>query len=302
VHPIRGFEGDNQTFATRLTSVTGMHSQETQAIPETEDDRPARSAARLEPSRDRDAAGRRVPFAPLLLGVAAIGGLVLAFGGKDGVGPTGPEGRVEPTGRVEPEAPAPSEIAVGAKADAREAPELTANAEPEPTESRQPEPELEDPAPAIEPPPAEPLLHRLTVDPPDAELLVDGVPVEGASPHALELAPDRAVVIELRRAGYAPHRLELDPSATPPANIVLTKHKPREPGFLKVTAPGVPWAEVRIDGKKVGTTPTRKLQVPSGRHRVEVVCIPDVCGERQTLLSKTVTIEPNQLHTIKSGR
>ena len=52
--------------------------------------------------------------------------------------------------------------------------------------------------------------------------------------------------------------------------------------------------EVVVDGQKKGNTPTRKLELQSGPHRVIVRCVPDVCPTTRTLLSRTVTIRPGE--------
>lgn len=64
----------------------------------------------------------------------------------------------------------------------------------------------------------------------------------------------------------------------------------REAGFLKVSAPSVPWAEVYVDGKKQGHTPTPALSLPAGRHRLEVRCVPDVCDAPTLLFARPVTV------------
>src|SRR5690606_29477716 len=132
-------------------------------------------------------------------------------------------------------------------------------------------PTTADPTLAQPPEPA-PRIHELAVDPPDAQVLVDGRPATTASPHPIALPQEGPVVVEVRKAGYEPRRFELDASSEPPARVVLAKAKPKDPGFLRVTAPSVPWAEVSLDGRRIATTPTRKLTVPSGRHRIKVRC------------------------------
>lgn len=42
-----------------------------------------------------------------------------------------------------------------------------------------------------------------------------------------------------------------------------------EPGYLSINC--APWAEVRIDGEKVGNTPVMRLKVDPGVHRVVLI-------------------------------
>lgn len=71
-------------------------------------------------------------------------------------------------------------------------------------------------------------------------------------------------------------------------------------GFLQVVAPSVAWAEVKIDGRALGHTPTRALKLSPGRHRVEVRCIPDACPTPTPMLHKTVTIVPGETLTVEA--
>jgi hypothetical protein len=41
-----------------------------------------------------------------------------------------------------------------------------------------------------------------------------------------------------------------------------------------VTINANPWAEVRLDGRRLGTTPRRNVAVPIGNHTLEVSCPP----------------------------
>lgn len=56
-------------------------------------------------------------------------------------------------------------------------------------------------------------------------------------------------------------------------------------GFGTVTIATTPWAEVYIDGKKIGSTPIAKLKIPAGTHKLTLVN-PDL----QVKIDKTIKI------------
>ena len=62
--------------------------------------------------------------------------------------------------------------------------------------------------------------------------------------------------------------------ASPGADAAARKPAAKAP--LVVGISGVSWAEVHVDGRRVGRTPYQG-EIPVGRHRVKVVCLPDVC-------------------------
>ena len=76
--------------------------------------------------------------------------------------------------------------------------------------------------------------------------------------------------------------------------VRLHKAQPKGKGFLQVLSTSVSWAEVTVDGKRRGTTPTRKLELPEGTHRVVVRCVPDVCPTPRVLLEKTITVKAGE--------
>ncbi len=75
---------------------------------------------------------------------------------------------------------------------------------------------------------------------------------------------------------------------------------PARPGRITVLAPGVSWAEVRIDGRDAGHTPLVERPIASGRHRVEVVCRPPVCNPERKLLQRTVRVRPDRTSTVEA--
>ena len=283
LNPIRGFEGENETFATRLTAVTNI-SKETPALPEDEpEEEPQTSGARLEPGTREDSSGSRLPLVAVLLGAVGIGGLAVALSGGSSEDAPGLRTATSEQAKT-PEEPPRKETPIAA---------------PDP----KPEAETETPAPVAkstaDPPPAQPQQYTIKVDPPDAELRVNNNRQPGKAPFQISVPEGESVTLDARKPGYEPKKITLNHGDPAPRKLVLTKLKPKEPGYLRVTAPGVPWAQVKLDGKKVGTTPTRKLQVPSGRHRVEIKCIPDACAEPRVLFSRVVNVDPGKTHTVK---
>jgi hypothetical protein len=116
------------------------------------------------------------------------------------------------------------------------------------------------------------------------------------------LSPEASVEVTVHKEGFEPHTALLHHDAGElPAEIVLEKSPPRQPGYLRVSAPSVPWAEVRIDGRKIGDTPTRKVKLPAGSHDLEVRCIPDACPTTRVLLRKRIRIEPDDVVTIRAS-
>ena len=59
-------------------------------------------------------------------------------------------------------------------------------------------------------------------------------------------------------------------------------------------------AEVSVDGKKVGHTPTRKLELPEGKHKVVVKCVPPVCDNERAMKTQTVTIKADSLSEVRA--
>ncbi len=170
-------------------------------------------------------------------------------------------------------------------ADSADAPPLAPRPTPVPTPNVPPKPTVVDP-------PASTV--ALVVTPTDATVTVNGTRVEDPSKLALPRGPATIVV---RRAGYSTRTLEFSATRPLPPRVDLAPVKPAADGFLKIVAGGVDWAEVTVDGRKAGATPTRKLALSEGTHRVVVTCT-DACPTRQVLLQRTVTIRAGETSVI----
>jgi len=82
-------------------------------------------------------------------------------------------------------------------------------------------------------------------------------------------APHRPSADEL--VHVAPSRSSPEASATPGSASDRRDHAALA---AKVTINAVPWAEVRIDGRSIGTTPRRNLSLAAGAHTLELSCPP----------------------------
>ncbi|NVB41991.1 protein kinase [Pseudenhygromyxa sp. WMMC2535] len=236
------------------------------------------AAGPLEDSAPTPAARRSAPGgktkAPLVIVAILVAGLIaLAFALRSGDRPT----------KVDPAAPERS----------------TAQAtDPE----RSTAPFAEEDAPLDEPEPtAAPAAIDLSIEPTpeDAALSLDGRPIEGP-PYVVQLRPDApALRLELRHADYRDETFSLDLDALDPGqrSLALTLD-PLEDGRLTVLAPGVAWAEVWVDGEQLGATPLSDLAVREGKHKLEVRCLADVCGEARRLYSQTVLIKAGRTRKV----
>jgi serine/threonine-protein kinase len=115
------------------------------------------------------------------------------------------------------------------------------------------------PAPIITPLPVEP-------DPSDA---TDGAPIEGESAAAAaepaQQAEDTPAVALDESAAAAGEPAEEASKPTTTRRRVVGK-RPVRIGGLRLNAK--PWAEVYVDGKRVGNTPQTHLELSAGRHRI----------------------------------
>jgi serine/threonine protein kinase len=112
-------------------------------------------------------------------------------------------------------------------------------------------------------------VHFATV-PNKVSVAVDGQPIASTtSPFVLaQLTPNVAHSISVTQPGYRPWttRVELDPGQTlqlPTVNLERI-----ESGFSIDSEP--PGASVLVDGKKVGETPARLIDLPPGEHQVRL--------------------------------
>lgn len=169
----------------------------------------------------------------------------------------------------------------------------------EPTGDRSPrDPVPKPPAPEVVTPPAEldpapvptPTIVALAVTPADAIITVDGAKVADRSKIEIPVAGATVVV---RRTGFVTRTIEVDATHALPERVDLVAVKPAADGFLQVLASSVEWAEVTVDGRRVAETPTRKLSLPEGNHRVVVTCTA-ACPSKQVLLSRTVKVRAGE--------
>jgi hypothetical protein len=161
---------------------------------------------------------------------------------------------------------------------------------------------VDDPSRAPDPTPPPPTTHRLAVEPEDAEVWVDDKRLPGSSPYTITLPETGEAKLTIKKEGFVTRNLGLSQDGDLPAKLELRAEAPRGDGFLRVSAPGVPWARVLVDGKRVGfDTPTPNITLPAGRHRVEVKCIPDACPNEQVLLKKTITIKVDETTTLTAN-
>lgn len=286
-----GLQAPSETFATRLTAVTGVESivsSEDIAPDENATEAPSPSPAQTAEPSESEPNKRRIPPLVLLLGAVGIGAGAFAMGRTDA--------RTQRTReRVASAQSVPDEAR-------RDLPPALASIDP-PTNAR--------PAPMPTPPREKadiiaPLTHTFEVRPTKAKLTLDGTKLDDGPPYTIELPADGSVELKVRARGFLPQVLTLSREDTElPSTIELQAEpasEPKEPGLLRVYAPTVAWAEVRVDGKKVGNTPTREISLSDGRHRVEVQCIPDACSPQRMLYRKTITIESGRTTRIDAGR
>jgi serine/threonine-protein kinase len=80
----------------------------------------------------------------------------------------------------------------------------------------------------------------------------------------------------------------------------VSAETPKEPSGEAHGAPGriairvLPWASVFIDGRMVGTTPFEPVDVPAGRHRVELQN-----DELHVKRNLTVDVSPGQTAMVR---
>ena len=277
-----------QTYATRLTSVTSTESDAPDAKASSDEELAMGSAASLSTSgpsataeaatsmQERSLVAPAPAPAPFRIWVG-LGLLALGAGGAWLVARSQPD--------PEPRQPAPAKVA------GEDPPTTTPASESSQTPAA---PASTGPTVAPDPPPVAPVHVALGIVPRDADVWIDGEAQDGAPPYSLEFPPDGVVKVRVEKKGYVSQTRMFGAADAGAATIKLEADIPKGKGYLQVFATGVTWAEVVVDGQKKGATPTRKLELPSGPHRVIVRCVPDVCPQPRTLLSKTVTIRPGE--------
>lgn len=320
---VREPDADIETFATRLTAVTNIHRETAQGVsdPEAADaesdasgPRAGSTSAATPTSLETDEVAARVePSAPQrrrlpVWGWAAVAGLVgvLAMRMFESA-PDPPTPTQRPARRVaEPVPAAAMQAQTGPASEAR--PPSLAPTESDPIASSSPSrgPQTSTVEPGSREPDAgsatvdesDEWIHRLRVDPPDAVVEVEGRPLAGSSPHRIELPETGDIELTIRKDGFATRTVRLSRHGDLPARLALSREQPKGEGHLKVLAPSVAWAEVRVDGRNLGATPTRKIPLPEGKHSLEVRCIPDVCPTERVLFKRSITITTGEIELI----
>ncbi len=141
---------------------------------------------------------------------------------------------------------------------------------------------------ADEPPAERPSALGLVLEPEDATVYLDGELLRGP-PYALA----RTGELRVEHPDFRAQTISLADHADTggPLEIELD---PLEPGSLTVLAPSVAWAEVWVDGAKLGTTPLTDKPVLEGKHKLEVRCTAAVCGTAQVLLERSIRVRPSR--------
>lgn len=251
-----------ETFATRLTVIT-----------------------RAQPVPGASTPARRWPRFVAIAAVAAVATTWLVMRSA--------EAPSQPTEARAVEAPPPTLADASRPATPRPSPPIEAPPRRDP-----PAGEPTPPAPTPAPVAPRTSAHALRVEPADATITIDGRTT--ANDGEIELPSDRSATVVIKASGHVARSFVVDATHPLPRAVVLRPAKAAGEGFLRVYAASVPWAEVRVDGKKVGTTPTPKLPIGAGAHRVVVTCIPDACASRQVLYQDSVTIKDGQLFELRA--
>lgn len=263
--PASGEASRERTPVTRISAV--IETFATRAHAESEPQARGEQAPALEQARTSERSRRGWSW--LLVGVLVIGAVVIGWLLAQPDGLTGDSAQLQ-----SPPAPAPE------------------HAPPEP---------VIDPPPGREPsvPPEQATIANVTleVDPADARVLLDGQALTGP-PYVIALADERPIELRVEHPDYRPQVRTIEPQAI--GESLRVELEPLELGSLTVLAPSVPWAEVWLDGEKLGTTPLTKKPVLEGRHKLEVRCAAAVCGTAQVLLQQSVRVRPHRTLELKA--
>ncbi|MCH9682720.1 MAG: protein kinase [Deltaproteobacteria bacterium] len=271
---------DAVTFATRLTPISKGSSVE--VVPISDDDRPATEgsddAGHTAPAPAPTAAApehasRRVAWG-LGLGAMAAALVLLLWRPWAATVPERSVPAVTPT-------PTPASNAAGMQASSTRTRSATTDIPPQADDRR--------PTTSDTPPPT----VVLAVVPANATVRIGTQRFEGGSPFTLPLPTQGTLEALVEHPGHESKTVVLE-AGKPGQRTIELKRTVVGRGQLQVLAPSVPWAEVTVDGRRRGNTPTRKFDLPAGSHRVVVRCVPDVCPTPEVLLRKTVEIAPNE--------
>lgn len=150
------------------------------------------------------------------------------------------------------------------------------------------------------PPPAAPVAEvEVVVRPVRASVLINGRPVRLAGGRVVMVGPHRVgdeVEVEATASGHVPFRERVRiQDAKQRIEVALARKKGVEParavsetGFVSINAR--PWADVYYRGRKIGTTPVSRFEVPVGRQTF-------VLRNRTTTREVTLTVEKGQTAT-----
>jgi len=172
--------------------------------------------------------------------------------------------------------------------------EPVAQAETPPPETSTP-PTTPPTAPRVEPPPAmepEAVTPTETMAPEPTEM---STPMTSEPPAQVEMASRPAVMV--RRPVRRPARMrpEMRPAMVETEPEVQAMASPMVgEGFL--TLDTIPWSQVRLDGRNLGTTPLLRERLPEGTHVLTLVN-----PERGLRTTYRVTIRPGQTTTRRVG-
>ena len=129
---------------------------------------------------------------------------------------------------------------------------------------------------------------RVDSDPAGATVMVDGVS-RGTTPLTVaDLTPGSRQIVLQTAAGSASHTVNIQAGATSslnapaPAPSAVTNVGIKTPPAGLVSLNASPWAELWIDGRRIGETPLANLSVPPGEHEV-VFRHPQLGEKRQGL-------------------
>lgn len=281
-----------QTFATRLrtttepdfiTGATAVLPPELGEIVDVREPEPEPQPApepEPEPRPAEPTAARRRVW-PLVLGIAAVAGVL----GYVLAGPTRAQDDTAAAPTIDHEREV--EVEVEPTAPAATTSEAAALGDPDPSPPISPT-TTTGPSDAV-------AIIELHVSPAHAQVRVDGRVLTGP-PYAIELSRtpgETARELAVTLDGHHEQIVTLDAGA-PPSSPLRISLVPLELGTLSVVAPTVAWAEVWLDGSKLGTTPLADKPVLEGKHKLEVRCTAAVCGEDRSLLSRSVRIKPDR--------
>ncbi|MEM6991729.1 MAG: serine/threonine-protein kinase [Myxococcota bacterium] len=265
-----------KTYATRLTEITGGNTPI------------KRAAAAATPAPKPEPAPARARWKPALA-LLALGGVTAALittlprsdDPEEGSAPPR-TGQRQVTAAEGPEADGKADGGAPTKDDSIAAASAGAIAGGDDAET-------------TAPPEAKAAWLTLDLQPADARITVGGVPLTGTAPYRIPVPEQGEASVRVHRPGYEPQTFAVAAGdADARRTIRLQRERPKAKGFLQVFSTSVSWAEVTVDGKRRGTTPTRKLELPEGAHRVVVRCVPDVCPTPRVLLEKTVTLKAGE--------